>query len=84
MGDVKFMESANNYYPLQYNNVVLDCFNLKVVVDRERTGFEESKEFKIIVNSLIAGRYQVISYLGSAAFSKAIKVFLFYLVFGYC
>jgi hypothetical protein len=83
LGDVKFMESGNDYYPLQYNNIVLDCFNLKVIVDRERTGFEESKEFKIIVNSLIAGRYQVISYLGSAAFSKAIKVNLAYLVSRY-
>jgi hypothetical protein len=72
--EVKFMESGDTYYPIQYNNVVFDCFNLKVIVDRERTGFEESKEFKVVVNSLIAGRYQVLSYLGSAAFSKAIKV----------
>jgi hypothetical protein len=72
--EVKFMESGDSYYPLQYNSIVYDCFNLKVIVDRERTGFEESKEFKIVVNSLIAGRYQVLSYLGSAAFSKAIKV----------
>jgi hypothetical protein len=73
--EVKFLESGDTYYPLQYNNVVFDCFNLKVIVDRERTGFEENKEFKIVVNSLIAGRYQVLSYLGSAAFSKAIKVY---------
>jgi hypothetical protein len=71
--DVKFMESGSTFYPIHYINVIYDCFNLKVIVDRERTGFEESKEFKIVVNSLIAGRYQVLDYLGSAAFSKAIK-----------
>lgn len=73
--EVKFMDSGDSYYPLQYNNVIYDSFNLKVIVDRERTGFEESKEFKIVINSLVAGRYQVVAYLGSAAFSKAIKVF---------
>lgn len=71
--DVKFKPSGDVYYPVQYNNVIYDCFNLKVIVDRERTGFEENKNFKVVVNSLIAGRYQVIQYLGSAAFSKAIK-----------
>ena len=54
--EVKFMEAGDNYYPLQYNNMIYDCFNLKVIVDRERTGFEETKEFKIVINSLIAGK----------------------------
>ena len=70
----QFMEGGDKYYPIQFNNVILDCFNLKVIVDRERTGFEESREFKVIANSLVAGRYQVIEYLGEAAFSTAIKV----------
>jgi hypothetical protein len=70
----KFMEGGDKYYPIQFNNVILDSFNLKVIVDRERTGFEESREFKVIANSLVAGRYQVIEYLGEAAFSTAIKV----------
>jgi hypothetical protein len=74
----KFMEGGDKYYPIQFNNVILDCFNLKVIVDRERTGFEESREFKVIANSLVAGRYQVIEYLGEAAFSTAIKV-LYYI-----
>ena len=60
--------------PCQYNNTIYDCFNIRVIVDRERTGFEESKDFRIVINSLIAGRYQVMEYLGSAQFSKAIKV----------
>ena len=46
---------------------------MKVIVDRERTGFEESKDFKIVINNLIAGRYQILAYLGNAVFSKAVK-----------
>ena len=42
--------------------------------DREKTGFEETKEFPIVIGSLVAGRYLVQAYLGSAAFSKAVQV----------
>ena len=38
-----------------------------------RTGFEEDKNFHVVPNSVIAGRYHVTEYLGSAAFSKAIQ-----------
>lgn len=38
-----------------------------------RTGFEEEKNFHVVLNSVIAGRYHVTEYLGSAAFSKAIQ-----------
>ncbi|KAE8705347.1 hypothetical protein F3Y22_tig00110429pilonHSYRG00787 [Hibiscus syriacus] len=38
-----------------------------------RTGFEEDKNFHVVLNSVIAGRYYVTEYLGSAAFSKAIQ-----------
>jgi len=38
-----------------------------------RTGFEEDKNFHVVFNSVIAGRYHVTEYLGSAAFSKAIQ-----------
>lgn len=72
--DVKYMPSGDVYYPILFNNTIYDSFYLNVIVDRERTGFEEFKEFKVIINSLIAGRYQVLEYLGSAVFSKALKV----------
>lgn len=75
--EAKFMPSSDPYYPLLYNNTIYDCFNIRTIVDRERTGFEESKEFRIVINSLIAGRYHVMEYLGSAVFSKAVKVFCF-------
>jgi hypothetical protein len=40
---------------------------------RCHTGFEETKDFPIRMNDLIAGRYQVMDFLGSAAFSRAIQ-----------
>jgi hypothetical protein len=38
-----------------------------------RTGFEEEKDFPVQLNAVVAGRYHVTEYLGSAAFSKAIQ-----------
>jgi len=70
---VKFMPCEDEFYPAEYSGVVYDCYNLKMVFDREKTGFEESREFPIVPNSVIAGRYQVMEFLGQAAFSKAIR-----------
>lgn len=50
-----------------------EVFNLKIIHRKNRTGFEESKEFPIVLSSIIAGRYFVTEYLGSAAFSKVIQ-----------
>ncbi|XP_030534633.1 putative dual specificity tyrosine-phosphorylation-regulated kinase 3 homolog isoform X3 [Rhodamnia argentea] len=38
-----------------------------------RTGFEENKDLPIVLNTVIAGRYYVTEYLGSAAFSKVVQ-----------
>ena len=65
--------SNDDFYPVEFENVIYDCFNMKVIYDRERTGFEETKDFPIVINSIIAGKYQILQYLGSAAFSKAIE-----------
>jgi len=72
---VKFVSGEDEFYPAEFNGIVYDCYNLKVVFDREKTGFEETREFPIVPNSIIAGRYQVMEYLGSAAFSKAIRCY---------
>ena len=72
---IKFMPSADEFYPAEFDSVIYDCYNLRVVFDREKTGFEETKDFPIIINSIVAGRYQVVEYLGSAAFSKAIQCY---------
>ena len=71
--DIKFPATQNTQYPVVCDNATYDCYDLKVIYDREKTGFEESKEFQIVINSVIAARYQVIEFLGSAAFSKAIQ-----------
>ena len=72
---VKFTPCEDEFYPAEFNGIVYDCYNLKVVFDREKTGFEETREFQIIPNSVIAGRYQVMEFLGQAAFSKAIRCY---------
>ncbi|KAJ1263289.1 hypothetical protein BS78_09G171900 [Paspalum vaginatum] len=48
-------------------------FNLKIFHRKNRTGFEENKEFPIVMDSIIAGRYRVTEYLGSAAFSRVVR-----------
>ncbi|KAK1431420.1 hypothetical protein QVD17_07879 [Tagetes erecta] len=50
-----------------------ETFNLKILHRKNRTGFEEDKNFNVVLNSVIGGRYQVTEYLGSAAFSKAVQ-----------
>lgn len=41
------------------DTVYYDCFDLKIVYERNRTGFEETKDYPIDINGVIAGRYQV-------------------------
>uniref|UniRef100_A0ACD5U2K4 Uncharacterized protein n=1 Tax=Avena sativa TaxID=4498 RepID=A0ACD5U2K4_AVESA len=50
-----------------------DEFELKVFHRKNRTGFEETKEFPIVVDSVVAGRYRITEYLGSAAFSRVVQ-----------
>lgn len=49
------------------------CYYLKVIFDPSRTGFEEQKDFQYAAGTIIAGRYEVCSKLGAAAFSTALK-----------
>ncbi|KAL6616326.1 hypothetical protein ACP70R_038596 [Stipagrostis hirtigluma subsp. patula] len=50
-----------------------EVFELRIIHRKNRTGFEENKDFHIVLNSVIAGRYYVTEYLGSAAFSKVVQ-----------
>lgn len=50
-----------------------EVFNLRIIHRKNRTGFEENKDLPIVINSVIAGRYYVTEYLGSAAFSKVVQ-----------
>ena len=47
-------------------------FNLRVIFEPHRTGFEDSKTFKETPGTLIASRYEVLEVLGTAAFSSAL------------
>ncbi|CAN1748541.1 Serine/threonine-protein kinase ppk15 [Linum perenne] len=50
-----------------------EVFDLRIIHRKNRTGFEENKEFSIVLNVVIGGRYYVTEYLGSAAFSKVVQ-----------
>ncbi|KAK9742347.1 hypothetical protein RND81_03G165800 [Saponaria officinalis] len=58
---------------LETNEDEYEVFDLRIVHRKNRTGFEECKEFPIVLNTVIAGRYFVTEFLGSAAFSKAVQ-----------
>lgn len=46
-------------YDQDYVDRKYELLSLKVIHRRRRTGFEETKDFPIRVNDLVAGRYQV-------------------------
>ncbi len=46
-------------YDPDYVDRKYELLSLKVIHRRRRTGFEETKDFPIRVNDLVAGRYQV-------------------------
>uniref|UniRef100_A0A061RLX5 Kinase family protein n=1 Tax=Tetraselmis sp. GSL018 TaxID=582737 RepID=A0A061RLX5_9CHLO len=50
-----------------------EIFSLPIIHRRRHTGFEETKDFPIRINDCVAGRYQILDYLGSAAFSRAVQ-----------
>ncbi|GLC52975.1 hypothetical protein PLESTB_000694600 [Pleodorina starrii] len=60
-------------YEAGYIDKKYEVFELRIIHRRHRTGFEETKDFPIRLNDLIAGRYQVMDFLGSAAFSRAVQ-----------
>jgi len=70
---MKYASSGDPFYPVELDGVVYDSFGLRIVFERDKTGFEESKEFPIRMNSVVAARYQILEYLGSAAFSRAVQ-----------
>ncbi|KAL4576143.1 hypothetical protein LXL04_012232 [Taraxacum kok-saghyz] len=55
------------------NEEEYEVFDLRIIHRKNRTGFEESKDLPIVLNSVIGGRYVVTEYLGSAAFSKVVQ-----------
>eukprot|EP00007_Cunea_sp_BSH-02190019_P005577 CAMPEP_0174233880 /NCGR_PEP_ID=MMETSP0417-20130205/3801_1 /TAXON_ID=242541 /ORGANISM="Mayorella sp, Strain BSH-02190019" /LENGTH=726 /DNA_ID=CAMNT_0015312169 /DNA_START=148 /DNA_END=2328 /DNA_ORIENTATION=- len=52
---------------------IYDAYSLRIVYERDRTGLEETKDFPIRIGAVVAGRYKIVQYIGSAAFSKAVQ-----------
>uniref|UniRef100_A0A2N9GLA1 Protein kinase domain-containing protein n=1 Tax=Fagus sylvatica TaxID=28930 RepID=A0A2N9GLA1_FAGSY len=55
------------------NEDEFEVFDLRIIHRKNRTGFEENKDLPIVLNTVLAGRYYVTEYLGSAAFSKVVQ-----------
>ncbi|KAG5509442.1 hypothetical protein JKF63_06752 [Porcisia hertigi] len=53
----------------------MGTFNLRVIMDPFKTGFEEEKNFPIVPGTVIAGRYEIIQMLGKATFSRAVRCY---------
>ncbi len=46
---------------------------LPIIHQKNKTGFEEANDFPINVGTVICDKYQIVEYLGSAAFSRAVQ-----------
>ena len=44
---VLFPKSDDKIYPMEYDGIYYDCMNIKVVFDREKTGFYAGTDQKI-------------------------------------
>ncbi|EPY18861.1 protein kinase [Strigomonas culicis] len=53
----------------------MGTFNLRVIMDPIKTGFEDEKTFPIVRGSVVADRYQIIQLLGKATFSRAVRCY---------
>jgi hypothetical protein len=71
---IAFPENDDKIYPLEYNGIIYDSMKIKVVHDREKTGYEEIKDLELKVGETLLGRYEIVSVLGSGVFAKVVKV----------
>ncbi|KPI84817.1 putative protein kinase [Leptomonas seymouri] len=53
----------------------MGTFDLRIIMNPFKTGFEEEKNFPIIAGTVIAGRYEIIQMLGKATFSRAVRCY---------
>ena len=73
MGSVtETVRPASQPQPIITNSEI-QTLRLPVIFESQKTGFEASKEFDSSVGVVVAGRYRIVSFLGSAAFSKCVK-----------
>ncbi|GMH36499.1 hypothetical protein BSKO_04367 [Bryopsis sp. KO-2023] len=71
-----YLDTCHTYsYSEDYVNSRYDIIDLKIYHKRGTTGFETSKELHMEQGDVVAGRYQVQSVVGTAAFSQAVEAF---------
>eukprot|EP01117_Protostelium_nocturnum_P006022 TRINITY_DN2166_c0_g1_i2.p1 TRINITY_DN2166_c0_g1~~TRINITY_DN2166_c0_g1_i2.p1 ORF type:complete len:972 (+),score=355.90 TRINITY_DN2166_c0_g1_i2:97-3012(+) len=63
----------DDHYEYSHDGIEYETFGLPIVRIKRTTGLEESKDYKIVPGNVIAGRYQIVKILGSAAFSTAVE-----------
>lgn len=49
-----------------------ESYTIRIISERKKTGLEACKVFPITEGTVVAGRYQIVRYLGTAAFSRAV------------
>lgn len=71
-----YLDACQVYpYSEEYVNDRYDIIDLKIYHKRGVTGFESSKELHMEQGDVVAGRYQVVSVVGTAAFSQAVEAY---------
>ncbi|XP_050385641.1 DYRK-family kinase pom1 [Argentina anserina] len=66
-------EDSEEVYMHNTDDNEYEVFDLRVIHRRNRTGFEADKDLPIVLKTIVAGRYYITEYLGSAAFSKVVQ-----------
>jgi len=64
---------GEDYDEQDEENQPLEHFNLRVIFNPKRNVLEESVNFRIEADSIIAGSYRIVDYLGSGVFSRAVQ-----------
>eukprot|EP01054_Gregarina_sp_Poly1_P005432 Gregarina_sp_Poly_1__5431@NODE_286_length_10041_cov_88_726088_g247_i0_p2_GENE_NODE_286_length_10041_cov_88_726088_g247_i0NODE_286_length_10041_cov_88_726088_g247_i0_p2_ORF_typecomplete_len860_score97_60Pkinase/PF00069_25/2_1e54Pkinase_Tyr/PF07714_17/9_1e25Kinaselike/PF14531_6/6_3e10Kdo/PF06293_14/8_9e06Pkinase_fungal/PF17667_1/3_3e05APH/PF01636_23/7_3e05WaaY/PF06176_11/0_00054RIO1/PF01163_22/0_0021FTA2/PF13095_6/0_079Seadorna_VP7/PF07387_11/0_22Seadorna_VP7/PF07387_11/2_1e03_NODE_286_length_1004 len=64
---------SDHPYPRHTKDIIWDSFSIKVVYERNRTGFQETRDFKYTIDKIVAGRYQILGEIGKAAFSTTFR-----------
>lgn len=78
---VEIPQSDSVDYPRIQDDLILDCFNLKVrapltkvIVHREKTCLEARTDLKMKPGEVLGGKYQIQKVLGKTGFSRVYSV----------
>lgn len=73
IGERRRSEIIGQHHFQGVDNKLHSFFNLQIIFEPYKTGFEATKDLEVTRHSIIAGRYEVYDVLGEAAFSKALQ-----------